>query len=101
MTTGPILRDERTVAVENASYRWAYLVLSFGLLLSTAYRGFVRNESSWDLLALVVVGGAVATLYQGGHRVLSRRWALASVAAVVLALVLAAVLAVTVAASRA
>jgi hypothetical protein len=92
MIAQPIMRDERTVATENASYRWAYLVLSFGLLVSTAYRAFARHESSWDLLALVILGGAVATFYQGKRRVLSRRWAVASAAAALLALVFAVVL---------
>ena len=31
-TASPVERDERTEAVENASFRWAYLVLSYGLL---------------------------------------------------------------------
>ena len=92
MTTPPIMRDERTVATENASYRWAYLVLSFGLLGSTAYRSFARHESAWDLIALVILGGAVATFYQGRARVLSRRWAVASAAAALLALITGVVL---------
>jgi hypothetical protein len=64
MSTASIMRDERTVATENASYRWAYLLLSYGLLVSVCYRAFARNESSWDLLALVIVGGVVSTVYQ-------------------------------------
>jgi hypothetical protein len=37
MSTIPTVhRDERTLAVENASYRWAYLFLSFALLLLVA-----------------------------------------------------------------
>jgi hypothetical protein len=90
MTASPIMRDERTVATENASYRWAYLVLSYGLLVSTAYRAFARNESAWDLIALVMLGGFVTTFYQGRHRVLSQRWGIASAAAVLIALALAA-----------
>jgi hypothetical protein len=90
MTTRPVERDERTVATENASYRWAYLVLSFGLLLAVAYRSFVLREPAWDLLALVIVGGAVATFYQGSHQVLTRRWVVASVAGALLAAVVAA-----------
>lgn len=89
MSTQPITRDERAVATENASYRWAYLFLSFGLLLSIAYRAFERNESSWDLLALVILGGAVATTYQGGNQILTRRWSIASAGAAVIALILA------------
>jgi 1,4-dihydroxy-2-naphthoate octaprenyltransferase len=68
-----IIHDERTVTVENSSYRWAYLLLSFGLLAIVAYRGFVRQESNWDLLALVVLSGFVTTLYQGVHKTISRR----------------------------
>ena len=69
-----VVRDERTVNVENSSYRWAYLLLSFGVLVVVAYRGFVWRESSWDLLALVVLSGFVTTFYQGAYRVISRRW---------------------------
>jgi hypothetical protein len=87
-------RDERTVSVENASYRWAYLFLSFGLLASAAYRGFARHEQAWDLLALVVLSGAVTTLYQGSRQVLSRRWVMVSVVAVVVALVMSGILVV-------
>lgn len=81
MTHAPTFRDERTDAVENASFRWAYLVLSFGLLASTAWRSFLRGESAWDLLALVVLGGIVAGVYQGHERVLSRRWMMLAVVA--------------------
>lgn len=92
-TTSSIQRDERTIAVENASYRWAYLFLSFGLLLVVAYRSFVHRESPWDLLALVVLGGVVGTIYQGTHRVLSRHWAMAALLAFLAAGALAAMLA--------
>ncbi len=67
-------RDERTVATENVSYRWAYLLLSFGLLASTAYRAFVTKEAAWDLLGLVILGGVVSSSYQATHRVLGKRW---------------------------
>ena len=87
-----VQRDERTVAIENAGYRWAYLFLSFGLLVLVGYRSFVNHESSWDLLVLVVLGGGVGTAYQGWHRVLSKHWAIASVLAVVIAAALAAIM---------
>ena len=60
------------------------------LSTSVAYRGFVTHESSWDLLALVIGAGAVATLYQGKHRVLSGRWAILTWVAVGLAAAIAA-----------
>jgi len=71
--------DERTVAVENAGYRWAYLLMSFGLLVDVAVRGFVAKQSSWDLMALVLAGGLVTTLYQGQKRILGRRFALGAI----------------------
>jgi hypothetical protein len=87
-----VQRDERTVAVENASYRLSYLVLSFGLLVLVAYRAFVHHQSSWDLLALVVLGGGVGTAYQGAHRVLSKGWVVAALVAILLAALLAAII---------
>ena len=87
------IHDERTVAVENASYRYAYLVLSFGLLMAVGYRSFVLDQQSWDLLALVLLGGVVTTGFQGAGRVLTRRWGLLTVAVVVIALVMSALLA--------
>ena len=74
MKSQDVERDERTVAVENVGYRWSYRVLSFGVLLLVAYRGFVRHEQTWDLIGLVVISGAVSVLYQGWRRTLYRRW---------------------------
>src|SRR4030042_2263421 len=85
MNNQSVSRDERTVVVENASYRIAFLVMSFGLLASVAYRGFVLQQSSWDLLTLVILGGATATMYQGTNKVLSRRWIIATVATIIIA----------------
>ena len=91
MTTTPTIdRDERTVAVENASYRWAYLFLSFGLLALVAYRGFVKQESSWDLMALVVLAGLLTSAYQWFHKVLTAQWALTCLLTILIAAALAA-----------
>jgi hypothetical protein len=84
-------KDERTIAIENISYRWAYIVLSFGLLIDTAYRSFVRNEASWDLLALVVLTGLVATVYQGMKKTLTKSWVFWAAGTALLAAVVAVV----------
>ena len=68
MTARVIERDERTMSVENASYRFAFLLLSFGVLLSVAYRSFVLQQTAWDLMALVIVSGVVASGYQAASR---------------------------------
>jgi hypothetical protein len=87
MTT--VDRDERTVAVENASYRWGFTFVMFGVLVLAMCRAFLLDESSWDLLALVIVGGFVPSVYQGYHRVLTRRWAMTQVIAIVAGAVVA------------
>lgn len=51
--------DDRETNADAGGDRLAYLVLSFGVLAIVAYRSFVRGEASWDLLALVVLGGLV------------------------------------------
>jgi hypothetical protein len=90
---GLVERDERTIALENASYRWAYLFVSFGLLVATAYRSFARHEASWDLFALIVAGGVVSTGYQVAQRSLPRRWWVPAAVAFVAAIVTAALVA--------
>jgi hypothetical protein len=90
MTGDNVVRDERTLAVENASYRWGYLFLAFGILLVVAYRGLVQQVSSWELLALVIVSGIVTSIYQGRYRVLSGRWAAVMLVVVAIAALLGA-----------
>ena len=92
MNRSAVQRDERTIAVENASYRWSYLTLSFGLLAISAVRSLLRHEAPWDLLLLVIVGGGVNALYQARHRVLSPRWARLALASVGLAVLIAMVI---------
>ena len=67
-------RDERTVAVENASYKWACIFVAFALLIDGAYRGVVRNEAAWDLLALAIVPSLACTMYQARQMILGKRW---------------------------
>jgi hypothetical protein len=72
-----IERDERSVAVENASYRIGYMILAVGVLLAVMYRSWAYNQSSWDLMALVILSSFAATVYQARHSIYSRRsaWA--------------------------
>jgi hypothetical protein len=93
MKTHAISRDERTIAVENESYRWAYLVLSYGLLVIVAVRAYAFDQSSWDLLGLVIVGGGVASLFQGVQGILTTRWGIMSGISLLVAIALAALIA--------
>jgi hypothetical protein len=66
-------RDEPEARVDLAADRIAYLAVSYGLLLSVAYRSFVRGEAAWDLLALVVLGGIVGLAYRVSKGMVSGR----------------------------
>jgi hypothetical protein len=88
-------RDERTVAVENASYRWGYLLLSYALLVDVMYRSLVRHEAAWDVMALVIVGGAVCTVYQARQKILTHGWVMKAVLVACMAGVIAAILTMT------
>ena len=70
----PVDRDERTTAVENAAYRWAFGFLTFALLIDVAARSFFRNEAPWDLLLLVIAGGGLVGLRQAHERALPGNW---------------------------
>lgn len=67
-------RDERTVAVENASYKWAYCFLAWPLVIDALYRQKVRNEEVGDLLALVCVSGAIGYVYLIRHKARVSIW---------------------------
>ena len=54
-TDHSVMRDERTVAVENASFRWGFNFVLFALLADVMYRGLFRNEAAWDLMGLVII----------------------------------------------
>lgn len=88
-------RDERTVAVENASYRWAYLVLTYALLVDVMYRGLFRNDAAWDLMALVIGGGIFCSVYQARQKILAHGWVMKAVLGACVAGVIAAVLTMT------
>lgn len=88
------IRDERMIAVENASYHWGYLLLAFGLLAYVAYRSFVWQEANWVLLALVILSGFVTTIYQAVQQTLSRRWLMIALATALLAVAIAAAIAI-------
>lgn len=91
-----LVRDERETSVDQAADRLAYIVVSFGLLFVVAYRSFTEGVASWELLALVLGGGAVGTIYRVSRGVLTRPAMVLLIATAGIALLAAAVLALTV-----
>ena len=89
-----LVRDERELSVDRAAYRVAYAVVSFGLLAVVAYRSFVDGGASWELLGLVLLGGAISTGYRIRYRVLTRQAALVLALTALVALVVGVVVAV-------
>ncbi len=79
MTQQPVTADERTVAVGDASCRWACTFAVLGISVDIVVRALVQREAYWDLVALVLVTCAISALYMRAKRVqaISRRQMLA------------------------
>ena len=73
-TEQPLKRDERTVAIENASFKWAWHFLVWPLTIVALYRQKAMNEEVGDLIALVCVSSAIAIVYQFRHKVIVSYW---------------------------
>jgi hypothetical protein len=69
-----IEKDERTMSVENQSYRIGYLILDFGILIDIMYRAFMFNDSAWDLFGIIFIGGLITTIYQYKGKILTKNW---------------------------
>ena len=65
-------RDERTVAVENASYKWAFTFLCCALIIDMLYRCIFRHEFVWDFLAMLMVAGGICEWYQDRRKARSQ-----------------------------
>jgi hypothetical protein len=98
-TDQSVKRDERTMAVENASFRWGFTFVLFALLVDVMYRGLFRNEAAWDLMGLVIVSSGLATIHQARQKIWGRGWlwkmTLIGLVAAVVAAVIAAMLTLT------
>ncbi|AHF10095.1 MULTISPECIES: hypothetical protein [Dehalobacter] len=74
MISKMVERDERTTFIENISYKFGYVFITFALLLDTAYRSLYSNEAPWDLLAIIIISGVVMSIYQYKQRILGNTW---------------------------
>ena len=83
-------RDESAAGL--AGDRFAYIVLSFGLLGIVAYRSFVEGVASWELLGLLVLSGLVGFAYRVWRGVSGRDAAVAVALAVLAGLAAGALL---------
>jgi hypothetical protein len=85
-------RDERTVTVENAGFKWGYYCLALGLVIDAVYRQEVRNEAIGDLIALLCVSSAISLVYLVAHKAWVPRWPLRRVVLVLAGCIVVAVL---------
>ena len=85
-------RDERETRIDHAVDRIGYLIVSYGLLLTVAYRSFVNGEAAWDLIGLVILGGMVGLAYRASHGVAFGRWTLMLLATMGIAGIVAALI---------
>ena len=89
-----VATDEREEYVGKRGDQLAYLVMSLALLLLIAYRSFFLKEPSWDLMGVVLLGGAIATGYRLWQRVCTARGAMYATIVAVISGVAAAILVV-------
>ncbi|RNC62743.1 MAG: hypothetical protein AWM53_02084 [Candidatus Dichloromethanomonas elyunquensis] len=73
MSNQTVEKDERSTFIENISYKFGYIFITFALLLDVVYRS-LKNEAPWDLLALVIISGLVMSLYQYKQKILGKTW---------------------------
>jgi hypothetical protein len=62
--------DNRMTTILRAN-TWGLTFLVFCLLLDVIYRSAARHEAAWDLLALLIVSGAIQFAYLAWHRALN------------------------------
>ncbi len=74
MNKNEVVKDERFVAVENASFKLGYSILSYGILVLIVVRSLLLNQTNWDLFALVIVSSFAATIYQIKNKTISFSW---------------------------
>jgi hypothetical protein len=84
-----LARDEREREIDLRADRAAYVVVTYGLLVLAFYRAVAKDEAAWDLMGLVVVGGAVNLGYTAWKRAVSRNLLLLSLSIGVVAAVVA------------
>ena len=70
----PVKRDERTVAVENASYKWAWHFLVWPLIIDAMYRQHSLNEEVGDLVALICISSSIAIVHQHRYQAVVSYW---------------------------
>ena len=87
--TSRLVRDERERSVDLAADRLAFLVVCYGALAVAAYRSLVLGQETWDLLALVVIGGLAGLAYRVRERVVTRSWTLVVVVTIGVAAIVA------------
>ena len=74
MNKDSVVRDERYVAVENASFRIGYNILAYGLLVLIVIRSLLFDQTNWDLFTLIIISGFASTLYQLKHKTIAFSW---------------------------
>ncbi len=99
MADKPVLLDERVVAVAYKSSHIAGIILLFGVLIDATVRALLYRQACWDLFALVIGSGLVATIYQRAKHVetLPNKSKKLAILVVLLSAIIAAVVAAVVA----
>lgn len=69
-----VQRDERTIYVENKSYKYGYIFLTYALMADIFYRSIKFKEDPFDLLFLIIITGLGMGVYQYHKKIFSDSW---------------------------
>lgn len=96
MTNKIVEKDERTTSIVNASYKFGFYFFTYLLFIDIAYRGFMFDEGSFDLVLIILLSYLPTVAYQYKQKIypknMIRNIALLSVIIAALAFLLASVM---------
>lgn len=93
MFKNSIEKDERSIFIENQSYKYGYMVLTFGILIDIIYRSVRFNEAPWDLFGLIFLSGLITTSHQYRYEIFSKNWLVSVLILALISAIIAAIVA--------
>jgi hypothetical protein len=93
MTSKIVEKDERTIHVENISYKFGFQFMTYAIFVDVIYRSLRFHEGSFDLILIVLLSCLPIIVYQYKEKIypknMIRNVALLSVIIAILASMLA------------
>ncbi|MGI6451302.1 MAG: hypothetical protein ACOX3R_13890 [Desulfitobacteriia bacterium] len=96
MKNNLVEKDERTIFVENTSYKFGYRFVTFALLFDILYRSISFNDACWDLFGIIICSGLIVSIYQYRQKILGKSWLRTFLLTFISAALIAGIIAITI-----